>query len=988
MTKAYTELRFEQWIEESLLRQGYHYAFGHSQENAARYHKDYCLLEEEVLAFIQASQPEEYQRLYEQFEEGSALHLLKTIDRTLQQRGIIETLRKGISTRGCNFDLLYFKPKSALNKEHAQLYQANRFGVVRQLHYSKRNRNSLDMVLFLNGIPIITLELKNQLTGQNIKDSEKQYQRDRDPKEPLLRFQRCLAHFCVDNNQVSMSTQLRGEKTKFLPYNKGIVNPPVDDDYRSEYLWNEILRPDSLLDIIENFALVSEESDKEWDSQKGKVVTKKFQVQIFPRYHQLDVIRKLRDRVKAEGTGHNYLIQHTTGSGKSYSIAWLAHSLTSLYKSAQDSQRMFDTVLVITDRKVLDAQLQKTVGKLEQTAGVVNPVDLNSAQLRSFLEKGKDIIITTIQKFPVISKAISQLKSKRFAVIIDEVHSSQTGEGAKHLKLSLSKEDQEEVEDLEEMIRREIEARGKQAHISFFGFTGTPKNKTLELFGRKDAEGNYVPFHSYSMLQSISEGFTLDVLQNYTTYKRYFKVRQKGYEDSEASESKTKSAVVNFVDSHAQTIAGKVRIILDHFVHTASRKINGRARAMLVLRSRLHCVLFQQEMRKQMQERNLSYSCLVAFSGSIKHEGEEHTEHSLNSANDLAARTSIPDALKDPKYRILIVSNKYQTGFDEPLLQAMYVDKKLSGVQCVQTLSRLNRTTSGKTDTFVLDFANDTEAIVEAFQPYFTSTILREETDPDKLYQLLYEIEDYDLYTKMELDAFAQSFFTTDNSDAQLHPIIDRVVDAYRERLNEEEKLDYKSKIQSFLRLYSYISQIAGFTEVRWEKSYAFLRFLNKKLPKRESEKVYVGDIIDLDSLRIQMTGEAHLSLVAEQGEVYGMTAEGAKGVEEEEYVSLSEIIDKINTAFGANLNHEDRLTIAQIQDRLQADEGLHKVIKGNNSEDAKKEYFRSMFKDTVIDYHGDRIDFYKNVMDKNIFPMLVDFMYQQFMRGAGGGKG
>lgn len=354
----------------------------------------------------------------------------------------------------------------------------------------------------------------------------------------------------------------------------------------------------------------------------------------------------------------------------------------------------------------------------------------------------------------------------------------------------------------------------------------------------------------------------------------------------------------------------------------------------------------------------------------------------------MAARTSIPDALKDPKYRILIVSNKYQTGFDEPLLQAMYVDKKLSGVQCVQTLSRLNRTTSGKTDTFVLDFANDTEAIVEAFQPYFTSTILREETDPDKLYQLLYEIEEYDLYTKMELDAFAQSFFTIDNSDAQLHPIIDRVVDAYRERLNEEEKLDYKSKIQSFLRLYSYISQIAGFTEVRWEKSYAFLRFLNKKLPKRESEKVYVGDIIDLDSLRIQMTGEAHLSLVAEQGEVYGMTAEGAKGVEEEEYVSLSEIIDKINTAFGANLNHEDRLTIAQIQDRLQADEGLHKVIKGNNSEDAKKEYFRSMFKDTVIDYHGDRIDFYKNVMDKNIFPMLVDFMYQQFMRGAGGGKG
>lgn len=984
MSKKYSELRFEEWIEQNLLRNGYQHSFTHSNELESKYDKDYCLIEEDLIAFIQATQKEEYDRLYQQYDEGTPQHLMKVIDRTISQRGIIETLRKGISTRGCNFDLVYFKPKSTLNQDHIKLYHSNRFAVVRQLHYSKRNRNSIDMVLFLNGIPIVTMELKNQLTGQNVKDSEKQYRKDRDPKEPLLKFQRCLVHFCVDNNQVSMTTQLRADKTKFLPYNKGITNPEVKDDYRSEYLWNEILVPDSLLDIIENFALISEESDKEWDAKKGKVVTKKFQVQIFPRYHQLDVIRKLRNTVKQEGTGKNYLIQHTTGSGKSYSIAWLAHTLTSLYKSEDDTTRMFDSILVITDRKVLDAQLQKTVGKLEQTSGVVNPVDLNSAQLREYLEKGKDIIITTIQKFPFVSEVISQLKGNRFAVVIDEVHSSQTGETSKHLKLSLSKGDQEEVEDLEEMIRQEIKARGEQDHISFFGFTGTPKNKTLELFGRKDEDGNYVPFHSYSMLQSISEGFTLDVLQNYTTYKRYFKVKQKGEDDIAAAESQAKSAIVDYVDSHEQTISDKVSIILDHFVQKASKKINGRARGMVVVRSRKHCVLFQQEMVKQMKARNLTYSCLVAFSGSIKHYGEEHTESSLNTTNGLQPRTSIPDGLKDPKYRILIVSNKFQTGFDEPLLQSMYVDKKLSGVQCVQTLSRLNRTTSGKTDTFVMDFANDTDEIIEAFQPYFTSTILREETDPDKLYQLLYEIEEYDLYTKMQLDEFAKEFYSDSDSDAKLHPIIDRVVDAYNERLNDEEKQEYKSKIQSFIRLYSYISQIAGFAEVRWEKSYAFLRFLNKKLPKNKLEKVYVGDVIDLDSLRIQMTGESNLSLVEEQGEVYGMTAEGGKGKDEEELISLSEIIDKINTVFGANLNNEDRVTIEQIQNRLTKDEDLRKVIHGNNTEDVKKEYFRSLFKDTVIDYHGDRLDFYKNVMDKNVFPMLVDFMYQQMMRGNG----
>jgi type I restriction enzyme R subunit len=986
MNKKFTELRFEEWIEKSLLNNGYHHSITHSNEFESKYDKDLCLIEEDAIAFIKATQKEEYDKLYTQFDSGTDAQILKVIDKTITQRGIIDTLRGGISTRGCSFELAFFKPKSSLNTEHQSLYSQNRFVVVRQLHYSKRNRNSIDMVIFLNGIPIITMELKNQLTGQNIVHSQNQYKKDRDPKEPLLKFKRCLVHFCVDNDRVSMSTELRGLKTRFLPYNKGITNPVIEGDYRTEYLWNDILTPDSLLDIIENFVLISREEDSEWDSKMGKVVKKPFDVQIFPRYHQLDVIRKLKEAIRDEGTGNNYLIQHTTGSGKSYSIGWLSHALTSLYQKDGDTKRMFDTILVVTDRKVLDKQLQNTVSKLEQTGGVVNPVDMGSQQLKEYLEKGKDIIITTIQKFPFVSDVISQLKGQTFGVVVDEVHSSQTGETSKHLKKSLSVGEEESTEDYEDIIRREIESRGKQDHISFFGFTGTPKNKTLELFGRKNDDGNFVPFHSYSMKQSIHEGFTLDVLQNYTTYKRYFKVQQSSQEDKEVPESKVKRELVNYVDSHEETIRQKVSIILDHFVMNASKKISGRARGMVVVRSRKHCVLFHEEMIKQMKERSLNYSCLVGFSGSIFHNGKDNTETSLNNENGLV-NTSIPNGLKDPRFRILIVSNKFQTGFDEPLVQAMYVDKKLSGVQCVQTLSRLNRTKSGKTDTFVLDFVNETSDIIDSFQPYYTSTILTEETDPDKLYSMIYEIEQFNLYTQFVIDTFCKEFYSKSETDEKLHSIIDVVVDAYGDRLNEEEQDDFKSKVQSFIRMYSYISQISSFSEVSWEKAYVFLRFLNKKLPKKASERISVVDSVDLDSLRIQMMGESSLSLDNQQGMVTPITGGSSKGQQEDEKVLLSDIIEKVNQVFGENLGEEDRIVLEQIQHRMNTDEDLRKVINGDNSEDVKKEFFNSLFKDTVVDYHGDRMEFYKNVMNPKIFPMLVDFMYNATIKQIGNNK-
>jgi type I restriction enzyme R subunit len=978
------EERFEKHIEQSLVNHGY------TSRLYTEYDKNQCQLQEELIGFIKSTQQEEYDKLYKQFDTSTDKQLSKIVNDQISKRGVIDVLRKGVSTRGCSFDLVYFEPKSGLNPDHQSNYEKNRFVSVRQLHYSNKNENSIDIVLFLNGIPIITMELKNQLTGQNIRNSENQYKYDRNPLgEPLLQFKRCLVHFCVDNDNVSMTTRLGGVKTKFLPYNKGIENPPVTDDYRSEYLWNEILVPKSLLDIIENFVLVSIEKSKEWNEKLQKVVIEKSEVLIFPRYHQLDVIRSIRNKIKEEGVGHNYLVQHTTGSGKSFSIGWLSHMLTSLYKTKEDTKRMFDTILVITDRKVLDNQLQKTLKDLQQTDGVVNPVDINSKQLKEFLERGKDIIVTTIQKFPVISETISQLKGQTFGVVIDEVHSSQSGETSKHLKKSLSVEviEGEDGEiDYEEMIRKEIESRGKQSHISFFGFTGTPKNKTLELFGRKNEDGKFVPFHSYSMKQSIFEGFTLDVLEHYTTYKRYFKIKQVNGEDQEVPKGKVMEQLIRYVDSHEVTINQKVTIILNHFTSVTSKKINGRGRGMVVVRSRIHCVLFFQEMVKQMKQRGLSYSCLVGFSGTVNMVGDpkEYTEKSLNKENGLEG-SDIPSGLKDPRFRILIVSNKFQTGFDEPLVHSMYVDKKLSGVQCVQTLSRLNRTKSGKTDTFVLDFVNDTEEIVKSFQPFYTSTVLTGETEPDKLYDLQNQIESFTIFTDDHIDRFCKEFYKYTDTDERLQPIIGEVVDNWKNLENDEQREDFKSKIQSFIRLYSYISQIINFTEISWEKLYVFLRFLNKKLPKGDSERLDITDSIDLGSLRIQMMGESRLSLEDRGGEIDPIS-DGTGGIPKEEQLDLlSHIILRINEVYGIELSDEDKVDLKQVTERLKNNEDLVSVMMGDNSESDKKDWFKKELGGEVSEYYGDRLEFYKKIMNPKVFPMILEGMYKEYNRDLRG---
>lgn len=983
----YTEKNFEEHIEKNLHKVGY------SSLLHTEYDRVNCVVPSEVIGFIKDTQPKEYEKLQEQYGSQTDQKLLQRLNNEVSKRGVIDVLKNGVKDRGCKFSLVYFEPKSGLNPEHRELYGKNRFRVIRQLHYSSKNGNSLDMVLFVNGLPIVTMELKNQLTGQTVVDSEKQYQNDRDPDEPLFLFKRVIVHFCCDNDRVSMTTRLMGTRTRFLPYNKGIENPVDPNGMRTSYLWEEVLTKESLLDILENFVHVSVEVEKEFDPKVGKVVDRKKEILIFPRYHQLDVIRKLRDTVRKEGVGQNYLIQHTTGSGKSYSIGWLSHLLTSLYRTKEDTHRMFDTIIVITDRKVLDKQLQNTIKQLEQTVGVVNPIDVNSQQLKEYLELGKDIIITTIQKFPVISGKISELSSKSFGIIIDEVHSSQSGESSKHLKKSISKgieedfQEDEEMTDIDEVIREEIRSRGKQKHVSFFGFSGTPKNKTLELFGRKNEEGHFVPFHTYSMKQSLVEGFTLDVLENYTTYGQWFKLNKKVEEDKELPKSKVMRRLVNFVDDQSYTIERKVSIILDHFINHTSKKLSGRGRGMVVVRSRLHCVRYKMEMDRQMEKLGLPYRCLVGFSGTVvdPETGKEYTEGSMN---DLPMSVSIPDGMKDPRYRILIVSNKFQTGYDEPLLHSMYVDKTLRGLQCVQTLSRLNRTTSGKVDTFVLDFVNKPEDIYESFQPYFQKTILEGETDPNRLYSLETDIRKFNLFTDHEVKEFGEIFFDPKRPNEHFQPILNRVVDNWRRVEDLDQREEFRSLIQSFIRLYGYISQIISFEDVDLEKLYVFLNNLNKKLPRREKDDMGdVTSLVDLDSFRIQETFRGSIRLQDTDGTFQPLNPGTGTQHQEEELDTLSQIIERINEVYGDQITEEDRLDLENVRKQVKTDTDLLDVMVGDNSETNRRHKFDEVLDSIILSYVNRRLDFYNRMEDPNMKSFIGDLLYKELRKDVGLGR-
>ncbi len=875
-----------------------------------------------------------------------------------------------------------FKPESGLNPETEVLYNKNQLKVIRQVYYSSKNKNparsaggSVDLVLSLNGIPVATIELKNHFTGQSTANAKKQYATTRDNRELLFAFKkRALVHFAVDDEEVFMTTKIDGKKTYWLPFNKGNNkgkgNPLNSTGYKTDYFWNEILVKDSWLDIVQRFVhLQVEEIEIE-----GKIFKK--EKIIFPRYHQLDVVRKITSDAKISGAGKNYLVQHSAGSGKSNSIAWLAYRLSSLHNN--NDERIFDSVIVVTDRRVLDQQLQNTIYQFEHKTGVVQRIDKDSNQLAYAINAGSHIIITTLQKFPFVIDKVGDLPEKKYAVIIDEAHSSQGGEAHKKMKEVLSSNDngveQDETDDYtaEDFIREEIEksvaARGQQNNISFFAFTATPKYKTLAIFGEKDSEGKPKPFHLYSMRQAIEEGFILDVLENYTNYELYFKLSKAIEDDPTLNKKKAAKAIGHFVNFHPHNLAQKTEIVIEHFRQVVATKIGGRAKAMFVTSSRKLAKRYFEEFNKYIKENGYTneLKILVAFSGSVVDDNypDGVSEPQLTGYGE----KELPKVFNENEYRILIVADKYQTGFDQPMLHTMYVDKKLSGVKAVQTLSRLNRTAPGKEDTFVLDFVNDRETIFESFQPYYEKTIVSEEPDINHLFDLKGKLDERQIFWQSEIDAFANIYFKpsgrlTTKDQSQLYAYIDPAIDRFKAIETEEEKDEFKKSLRTWTNLYSFLAQIMPFKEPEFEKFYAYAKLLQTKLPKRElSDSLQLLDEIAMEYYRLQKIKDGSIDLVkGEDGELDGLSEAGIKRAKEEK-AKLSEIIDVLNERFGTEFEEADRLFFEQIETELIQDETLQIQAKAN-----KIDTFKYAFEDMFLNKMIERMDTNQEIFDKII---------------------
>jgi type I restriction enzyme, R subunit len=950
------------------------------------YDRALCLLPRDVLDFVLATQPKEWQKLAQHHGAAVREQFLRRLATEIERRGALDVLRNGIKDSGVKFRLAYFRPASGLNEETRRLHAANLFAAMRQVHYSTKNENSLDLVLFLNGIPIFTAELKNPLTGQDVEDAIRQYKTDRDPSEPLFAYGRCLAHFAVDPDLVYVTSTLAGPKTRFLPFNKGKFggagNPPVPPTrrgYATAYLWEETWSRDSVLDLARQFIHEVEEED-----EKGRKTGKRFL--IFPRYQQLDCVRKLVADARAHGAGQRYLVQHSAGSGKSFTIGWLAHQLATLHDASD--RRVFDSIVVITDRRVLDRQLQTTMRQFEQTLGVVENIDTTSRQLKEALELGKTIIVTTLQKFPVIAKEIGELPGKRFALIVDEAHSSQSGESTKSLKAVLASGSLEEAEseeaaaqtpeeELESIVLAEMEKRGRLPNLATFAFTATPKPKTLELFGSPRADGKFEPFHLYSMRQAIEEGFILDVLANYATYKAYWRLLKKVEDDPRYDKKKAQYLLKSFVDLHPHAIGEKVRICVEHFAAQAQGEIGGKAKAMIVTRSRLHAVRYRLAVDKYLAERGYPFKALVAFSGSVPDGGQSYTESGMNGFPEAQTAKSF----ERPEYRFLIVANKFQTGFDQPLLHTMYVDKKLGGVNAVQTLSRLNRTHPNKKGTMVLDFANESDAIKAAFEPYYETTLLSEATDPNLLYEVQTRLAAFPVYTDGDVAAFAKVYFdpkaTQDRLYAALAPMVERF-----QALSQEERQDFRGQLTDYVRLYAFLAQVLAFADADLEKLYVFARHLRRLLPADPAELPReVQQNIDMESYRLQQTGNGKITLERKPGVLDPVGTKAIHGTAPEEIEMLSRIIAELNERFGLNLGPEHRVTLGQMMAKLDGDAALDAAARANTRENVRLTFDQKV-EHVIQEIVDSNFDLYKRITDDRAFGAAIkNFLFDQYLR-------
>jgi type I restriction enzyme R subunit len=978
----HTERTFEAAIETALIENGDYIKGDRDNYDAAL-----ALDPETLFTFLQTTQPKKWEKISKIHGASVKQKLLNRLTKEIDLRGMLDVVRKGFTDYGVKFNLAYFRPETTLNPETEALYQQNILTVTRQVYYSTKHRNSLDMLLSLNGLPIVSIELKNQFTGQTAENAKRQYRYDRDYKELLFQFKkRALVHFAVDTDVVFMTTRLNGAKTYYLPfnqgYNNGKGNPPNPNGYRTAYLWNEVWRKDSLMEIIGKFMHIETEEIE----IGGKV--KKKETMFFPRYHQRDVVRMLVREVKETQAGQNYLIQHSAGSGKSKSIAWLSYQLFSLHN--QENERVYNAVIVITDRTVLDSQLQNTIYQIEHKQGVVQKIDQDSTQLADSLTKGGSIIITTLQKFPFVLDKIGDLPSRNYAVIIDEAHSSQGGEATKKMKEVLAGASLDEALDEEadtededtalDEIRRSMLSRGRQPNLSFFAFTATPKAKTLEVFGTQGTDGKPRPFHLYSMRQAIEEGFILDVLQNYTTYKTYYKLSKAIEDDPEVNKKKAARAIGRFLSLHPHNLAQKTEVMVEHFRQVVSKKIGGKAKAMVVSGSRLHAVRYKREFDRYIKEKGYDkgdrpIKTLVAFSGKVIDDGVEFTEPQMNGFGYKALRKKFDT----DEYQILLVADKYQTGFDQPLLHTMYVDKKLSGVKAVQTLSRLNRTASGKEDTFVLDFVNERETILASFQPYYEVTTVQETTDPNHLYDLKSEMEKTQVIWQTEIDKFVEVYFSNIKSlnvkdQAKLNAYVDPAIERFK-GLPEEAQDDLKNSVQAFTRLYSFLSQIMPFHDIDLEKLFTYLRYFQKKLPKPSlSERFQLTDEVALEYYRLQKIEEGKIALQpGSEGELSGITEAGVRR-DKDERAPISEIIEVLNDKLGTDFTPADQLFFDQIEEEMVQDETLAKQAQSNTKENFKYG-FEDKFMDAVIDRMEQNQELFAKLMDDNQMAAIVKTM-------------
>ena len=962
---GHTERDFETAIEAGLTSSS-----GYEKRSPSAFDEALALFPSDVTGFLKESQSAKWEALEALLGPKTTGTVLDSLSKELELKGTLHVLRHGFKCYGKTFRIAYFRPNTTMNPEAAENYARNRLTITRQVAFTSVMRNSdgknrrciIDVTLAVNGIPVVTAELKNPLTGQRAAHAVRQYEDERDGRDLLFAFKmRALVHFAVDPDEVWMTTRLRGKETNFLPFNRGnnhgAGNPPVEGNWKTHYLWDEVLQADSLLEILQRFMHL-EVKEKQVKTDKG-VRTVRKETMIFPRYHQLDAVRKLVAHAKAEGAGRNYLIQHSAGSGKSNSIAWLSHRLASLHD--KHDEKVFHSVIVVTDRRVLDQQLQSTIYQFEHKTGVVEKIDEDTRQLARALSQGTPIVITTIQKFPFISQALSTLEKKgsgvkidtagkRFAVIVDEAHSSQSGETATALKGMLNKEgieaaiaaqlsgeeDDDLSDDAKAAVLRDALRRAPQPNLSFFAFTATPKFKTKVLFGEPGPCGAS-PFHEYSMRQAIEEGFVMDVLQNYTTYKRFFGLIKQVEDDPDVPRRKAAKALTRYLELHPVNIEQVVSVIVEHFRLYVVYELGGRAKAMVVTGSRLAAVKYKLAFDRYIDDQGYTgIRSLVAFSGTVEDPDDPGSSYTEVAMNDGLAESELPETFERDDYRVLLVAEKYQTGFDQPLLQTMYVVKRLAGVQAVQTLSRLNRIAPGKSRIFVLDFANEEDDIHKAFKPYYETTPVGDNADPQRLSQLQHHLLEWAIFTPADVTAFAEVWYRgkRDHSVGDhrvMNAVLDAIVQRFQDR-EEEEREQFRGQLKAYRNLYAFLSQIIPYQDSDLERLYAFVRNLLAKLPPPGDGQAFVlDDEVALRFFRLQQMTEGSIGLSEGDADpLKGPTDVGTARAKDED-VSLSSLIDRLNERFGTDFTEADQLFFDQIRASAENDENIAEAARANN---------------------------------------------------------